>query len=174
MWRIIRAALVCGFCLWPLSVCLQSSIVPFFQAPCCFNLSLIFQRFPLSLLFLRNTTCRTCLLPHLGWEWLGLLRGNQHVITAKARNFKACCLSAESRKCSRTLLPQSLVLRSSSSWPDGSWMSHPLVSAQPEMLPLLWLWLTRMWTHGRRCTNMCTPEGRRRAALLHTGATVEG
>lgn len=87
---------------------------------------------------------------------------------------QSCC-----RKSSRTLQAPATKPRLdvrwihlSSSRPDWSWMRHPLVTRWPQMPPPLWL--TCMWTHGRRCANTCTPEGRRWAALLHTGATVEG
>lgn len=113
MWRIIHAAaaLVCGFCLWPLSVCSTIQHSPIFQAPCCFNFSFIFWRFPLSFLFLRNVACRTCLLPCVGWEWLGVLRGDQRVIAAEAPRMDGilkravCPLSprAAVEKSSRTL-----------------------------------------------------------------------
>lgn len=190
MWRIIHAAaaLVCGFCLWPLSVCSTIQHSPIFQAPCCFNFSFIFWRFPLSFLFLRNVACRTCLLPCVGWEWLGVLRGDQRVIAAEAPRMDGilkravCPLSprAAVEKLQDTpLLPQKPPfdvrwIHLSSSRPDWSWMRHPLVTRWPQMPPPLWLWLTCLWTHGRRCANTCTPEGGRWAALLHTGATVEG
>lgn len=100
-------------------------------------------------------------------------------------NFKACCLSAESQSCCRKAPGHSAPATKASFWRqvdtpefipawlimDEAPIGHPLM---PQMPPPLWLWLTCLWTHGRRCANTCTPEGGRWAALLHTGATVEG
>lgn len=149
---------------------LQSNIVPFFKLPAALIFLLFSNASLWAFLFLRNVACRTCLLPHLGWEWLGVLRGNQHVIAAEARVRTEFYSSRTLRSCHKVsfwrqvdtpeFIPTWLIM-------DEAPIGHP------RPLPL-WLWLTCMWTHGRRCANTCTPQGRRRAALLHAGATVEG
>lgn len=164
---------------------LQSSIVPFFSAPCCFNFLLIFRCFLLSLLFLHNVACRTCLLPHLGWEWSGLLRGDQHVITAEIRVWKefesvlfVCWVPELLYKGSRTLRS----CRKASFWrqADGYTWAWVIMDEPPVGLWTAWgasSALALTYSHVDTWMKMCKhvhSRGEMGAALLHMGASLEG
>lgn len=174
MWRIIRAAaaLVCGFCLWPLSVCLQSSIVPFFKLPA----ALIFHLFSNASLWAfyfcgtppaELVCCHTWAGNDWGyWEAISTWSPPKLVILKLA----VCPLSpgnAPGHSC-----------RKASCWGqvhpglmDHGWATHWSLHSLRCFLCFGFDLLT--CGHMDEGVQTCA-HGRRRAALLHTGATVEG
>lgn len=87
------------------------------------------------------------------WEWVGLLRDDQHVIAAKSsRTDRILKRESQARRVKSSRRPRACCKGQQSPRLDVKRIY--LAAEAPSSFSL-----TRMWTHGRRCASTCTPEG---------------